>query len=268
MVSRPTFIGGLGFGFKWNNVWPHETLRYMARVPIHKRYYQDELTHGPTHAFHENHVLALSHDLVMGGKGPVLGRMPGNRWEKFANMRLYYGLLYTQPGKKLIFMGSEFGQDREWNHEISLDWHLLDESLHKGVQLVIADLNKLYATTPALHEGDCDENGFAWIDNNDTDQCVISYLRKALSSESTAIVVCNFTPVARHNYRIGVPTGGFYAERLNTDSAQYGGSNLGNAGGAWADPDPLHGRPYSINLLLPPFAALILQPVDAGPQPG
>jgi 1,4-alpha-glucan branching enzyme len=266
MVSRPTFIGGLGFGFKRNAVWFHETLRYMARVPIHKRYYHDELTHGPAYAFQENHVLALSHDLVVGGKGPILGRMPGNRWDKFANLRLYYGLLYTQPGKKLIFMGNEFAQDREWNHESSLDWHLLDDPLHKGVQMLVGDLNRLYEAIPALHEGDCEESGFAWIDSNDSDQCVISYLRTAVAGEGTAVVVCNFTPVTRRNYKIGVPAEGFYAERLNTDAARYGGSNAGNAGGVWANPEPLHGRPCSISLVLPPFAALILERTEALPS--
>lgn len=259
MVSRPTFIGGLGFGFKWNEVWFHETLRYMARVPIHKRYYHDELTHGPVYAFQENHILALSDDLVFGGKGPVLGRMPGNRWEKFANLRLYYGLLYTQPGKKLLFMGNEFAQDREWNHEISLDWHLLDDPLHKGIQLLVGDLNRLYVTIPALHEGDCVEGGFEWIDSNDSDQCVISYLRKSPSGQGIAIVVCNFTPVTRRHYKIGVPADGFYVERLNSDAAQYGGTNTGNAGGVWASPEPLHGRPHSVSLVLPPFSALIFE---------
>lgn len=259
MVSRPTFIGGLGFGFKWNEVWFHETLRYMARVPIHKRYYHDELTHGPVYAFQENHVLALSHDLVVGGRGPVLGRMPGDRWDKFANLRLYYGLLYTQPGKKLMFMGNEFGQNREWNHEISLDWHLLDDPLHKGVQLLVGDLNRLYVSTPALHQGDCVEGGFEWIDSNDSDQCVISYLRTTPEGQGFAIVVCNFTPVMRRDYKIGVPAEGFYAERLNTDAAQYGGTNVGNAGGVWASQDSLHGRPCSISLVLPPFAALVFE---------
>jgi 1,4-alpha-glucan branching enzyme len=259
MVSRPTFVGGLGFGFKWNEVWLHETLRYMARVPIHKRYYHDELTHGPVYAFQENYVLALSHDLVVGGKGPILGRMPGNRWDKFANLRLYYGFLYTQPGKKLMFMGNEFAQDREWNHESSLDWHLLDDPLHKGVQLLICDLNALYVKTPALHEGDCEESGFAWIDSNDSDQCVVSYIRGGTANDGLAIVVCNFTPVTRRGYRIGVPAEGFYAERLNTDSERYGGSNTGNAGGVWASSEPLHGRPCSVSLVLPPFTTLVLE---------
>lgn len=265
MVSRPTFLGGLGFGFKWNEVWFHETLRYMARVPIHKRYYHDELTHGPAYAYQENHVLALSHDLVVGGKGPILGRMPGNRWEKFANLRLYYGLMYTQPGKKLMFMGNEFAQDREWNHEISLDWHLLDDPFHKGVQNLVSDLNALYAAMPALHEGDCEEGGFSWIDSNDSDQCVISYLRTAMSGPGIAAIVCNFTPVVRHDYKIGVPAEGYYIERLNTDSGRYQGSNAGNAGGVWANPEPLHGRPHSLSLLLPPFSLVIFERAD-GPS--
>lgn len=265
MVSRPTFIGGLGFGFKWNEVWFQETLRYMARVPIHKRYYHDELTHGPVYAYQENHVLALCHDLVVGGRGPVLGRMPGNRWEKFANLRLYYGLFYTQPGKKLLFMGNEFAQDREWNYEISLDWHLLDDPLHKGIQLLVRDLNRLYAEIPALHEGDCVEGGFEWIDSNDSDQCVISYLRTIPEGQGVAIVVCNFTPVTRRHYKIGVPAAGFYAERLNTDAAQYGGTNAGNAGGVWTSPEPLHGRPYSVSLVLPPFATLIFEHIGNPP---
>lgn len=265
MVSRPTFLGGLGFGYKWNEVWLHETLRYMARPPIHKRYYHEELTHGPAYAFQENHVIALSHDQVTGGKGPLIGRMPGMIWDKFANLRLYYAMVYTQPAKKLVFMGNEFAPWHEWSHELSLDWHLLEDPLHKGVQLLVGDLNRAYVGIPALHEGDCEESGFAWIDANDTDQSVISYLRFAKDGVGVAAVVCNFTPVVRSGYRIGVPSHGYYAERINTDSARYGGSNAGNEGGMWAEEVPMHGRPCSLTLTLPPFAAVVLERTDAPP---
>ncbi|TVR79654.1 MAG: 1,4-alpha-glucan branching protein GlgB [Rhodospirillales bacterium] len=259
MVSRPTFVGGLGFGFKWNEAWLNETLRYMARNPIHRKYYHEELTHGPSYVFQENYITPLSHGLVSGGKGPLIGRMPGSHWDKCANLRLFYALMYAQPGKKLLFMGNEFAQYREWNHEISLDWHMLDDPLHKGMQTLIADLNTVYAATPALHEGDCAENGFAWIDSNDTDQSVISFLRFGAEDRRVATVICNFTPVVRQGYRIGVPYEGYYTERLNTDAARYGGSNVGNAGGVWADAEPMHGRPCSLPVVLPPYAAVILE---------
>ncbi|TVR99451.1 MAG: 1,4-alpha-glucan branching protein GlgB [Rhodospirillales bacterium] len=265
MVSRPTFVGGLGFGFKWNEAWLHEVLRHMARNPIHRKYYHEELTHGPSYVFQENHVTPVSHGLVTGGKGPLIGRMPGSHWDKCANLRLFYALMYTQPGKKLLFMGNEFAQYREWNHEVSLDWHMLDDPLHKGMQSLIADLNAVYAAIPALHEGDCADSGFAWIDCNDTDQSVISYLRLRADDEQVVAVVCNFTPVVRQGYRIGVPHAGYYAERLNTDSARYGGSNVGNAGGIWSDPEPTHGRPCSLAVVLPPYAAVVLEYVGTQP---
>lgn len=265
MVSRPTFLGGLGFGFKWNEAWLRETLRYLSRNPVHRKYYHDEVTHGPTYAFQENHVLPLSHLEVVQGKGPVLARMPGNYWDKFAHLRLFYAFMYTQPGKKLVFMGDEFAHGREWNHEISLDWHLLEDRLHRGVQTLVRDLNGLYASTAALCELDCEDAGFAWIDCNDSDQSVVSYLRLARDGKGTVAVACNFTPVVRRGYRIGVPAAGFWAERLNTDAERYGGSNVGNAGGVEALNEPMHGRPFALALTLPPYSAVVLQHVDERP---
>ncbi len=258
-VSHPTFLGGLGFGFRWNLPWVRDTIRYMSRNPVHRKYYHDELMHGPATAFQENYILPLAHDEVAYGRGSLLRRMPGDRWQRFANLRAYYALMYAHPGKKLMFMGDEFAQEREWNAEISLDWHLLDDPMHRGVQTLIADLNRLYRTAPALHQLDCEPEGFAWIDCNDSDQSVISFVRRGRDDEGTIVCVCNFTPVVRPNYRIGVPEPGHYAERLNTDAEAYGGSNAGNDGGIDALPEPMHGRPYSLSLKLPPFSTVILQ---------
>jgi 1,4-alpha-glucan branching enzyme len=258
-VSHPTFLGGLGFGFRWNAPWVRDSLRYMARNAIHRKYYHDELTYGPSTAFQENFVLALSHEEVSFGKGSLLRRMPGDRWQKFANLRAYYGLMFAHPGKKLLFMGNEFAQDREWNSDISLDWHLLADPLHAGMQRLIRDLNNLYRTLPAMHQLDCEPSGFAWIDCNDSDQSVISFLRQPRDGKGFCVIVSNFTPVIRENYRVGVPEGGFYAERLNTDAAVYGGTNAGSAGGVTAIPESMHGRPFSLPLRLPPLATVILQ---------
>jgi 1,4-alpha-glucan branching enzyme len=258
-VSHPTFLGGLGFGFRWNAPWVRDILRYMARNAIHRKYYHDELTYGPSTAFQENFVLALSHEEVAFGKGSLLRRMPGDRWQKFANLRAYYGLMFAHPGKKLLFMGNEFAQDREWNSDISLDWHLLADPMHEGMQRLIRDLNILYRTLPAMHQLDCEPSGFAWIDCNDSDQSVISFLRQPRDGKGFCVIVSNFTPVIRENYRVGVPEGGFYAERLNTDAAVYGGTNAGSAGGVTAIPESMHGRPFSLPLRLPPLATVILQ---------
>ena len=261
MVSRPAYVGGLGFGYKWNLGWMHDTLDYMAKEPVHRKYHHDRLTFGLLYAFHENFILPLSHDEVVHGKGSLLGRMPGDRWQKFANLRAYYGFLYTQPGKKLLFMGGEFAQAREWNHDESLDWHLLDEPMHRGIQNLVRDLNRLYAGTAALYERDCEAEGFSWIDCNDAEASVISYLRRGADPEDFVIVVCNFTPVVRRAYRIGVPRAGIYQEILNTDSTHYGGSDVGNGGAVEARRAGAHGLPASLSLTLPPLGALVLKPV-------
>jgi 1,4-alpha-glucan branching enzyme len=258
-VSHPTLFGGLGFGFRWNTGWVRDTLRYLSRNPVHRKYYHDELLQGPAAAFQENYILPLSHSEVSFGKGSLLRRMPGDRWQRFANLRTYYALMYTHPGKKLLFMGDEFAQEREWNSEISLDWHVLGDPMHFGVQRLVRDLNALYRTTPALHELDCEPEGFSWIDCNDSDQSVISFLRQGRGGKGLVAVICNFTPVVRPQYRIGVPEGGFYRERLNSDAEAYGGANIGNEGGVEATPEPMHGRPFSLALKLPPFAAVVLE---------
>jgi 1,4-alpha-glucan branching enzyme len=260
MVSRPTYLGGLGFGYKWNMGWMHDTLKYMAHDPIYRSYHHDQLTFGLLYAFSENFMLPLSHDEVVHGKGSLLGRMSGDRWQKFANLRAYFTFMYGHPGKKLLFMGGEIAQEREWNHDANLDWHLLADPMHAGVQLLVRDLNRLYRALPALHARDCESEGFEWIDCNDRDACVISFLRKGHAPADLAVVVCNFTPVPRHAYRIGVPTAGTYRELLNSDAACYGGSNLGNGGAVVAQPTPWHGRPYSLELLVPPLAGLVLRP--------
>ncbi len=258
-VSHPTFLGGLGFGFRWNAPWAHDSLRYMARNPVHRKYYHDELTYGPSTAFQENFVLALSHEEVAFGRGSLMRRMPGDRWQKFANLRAFLGLMYGHPGKKLLFMGMEFAQDREWNSDISLDWHLLGDPMHEGVRRMVRDLNALYRSTPALYQLDCEADGFAWIDCNDSDQSVISFLRRARDGKGTVVVVCNFTPVVRNDYRVGVPEPGFYQERLNTDAEAYGGSNAGSGGGVTALNEAMHGRPCCLSLRLPPFSTVFLQ---------
>ncbi|MBY0432336.1 MAG: 1,4-alpha-glucan branching enzyme, partial [Rhodospirillales bacterium] len=259
MVSRPVHLGGLGFGFKWNMGWMHDTLRYISKEPIHRRYHHDDLTFGLLYAFHENFMLALSHDEVVHGKRSILGRMPGDQWQRFANLRAYYAFMWTHPGKKLLFMGGEFGQEREWNENASLDWHLLEDEFHQGALRTIRDLNQLYREETALHQLDCDGHGFSWIDCNDRDNSVISFIRRGKDAEDFVVVVCHFTPLVRHGYRIGVPAPGWYAERLNTDAAWYGGGNVGNGGGVQAEEIPHHGHPYSLNLTVPPLATLVLK---------
>ncbi len=261
MVSRPAYLGGLGFGYKWNLGWMHDTLDYMSKEPVHRKFHHDSLTFGLLYAFNENFILPLSHDEVVHGKGSLLSKMPGDRWQKFANLRAYFAFMYSQPGKKLLFMGGEFGQAREWNHDQSLDWHLLDGPMHKGVQTLVRDLNHLYRTSAALHHLDCEVEGFAWIDCHDNESSVISYLRRAVDPKDFAVIVCNFTPVVRTGYRIGVPAPGSYSERLNTDSAYYGGSNVGNAGHIGAEAIPMHGMPWSLALTLPPLATVMLWPI-------
>jgi 1,4-alpha-glucan branching enzyme len=258
-VSRPTSMGGLGFGYKWNMGWMHDTLAYMSTDAIYRKYHHHQLTFGLLYAFSENFILPLSHDEVVHGKGSLLGKMPGDRWQRFANLRAYYGFMFTHPGKKLLFMGGEFGQEREWNHDRSLDWHLLSDPMHGGLQRLVRDLNQAYRSVPALHQLDCEPNGFEWLDANDGEHSVLAFLRKGFDVDRPAITVCNFTPVPRHGYRIGVPLPGVYREVVNTDAECYGGSNLGNGGCVVAEVVPCHNRPCSLSLTLPPLGTLVLQ---------
>jgi 1,4-alpha-glucan branching enzyme len=265
MVSRPTYVGGLGFGMKWDMGWMHDTLEYMSRDPIHRKYHHNRLTFRLLYAFQENFVLPLSHDEVVHGKGSLLARMNGDDWQRFANLRLLFGYQYGQPGKKLLFMGGEFGQWSEWNHDKSLDWHLVEYPPHAGLKGWVQDLNRFYQNEPALYQCDFDQAGFEWIDCNDSQHSVLSLLRKDRLTENVVIVVCNFTPVSRFNYRVGVPRDGFWEEVLNSDSIDYGGSGHGNLGGVEASPISSHGRPFSLNLTLPPLGVVFLR--NKGSQP-
>jgi 1,4-alpha-glucan branching enzyme len=258
-VSRPTYLGGLGFGYKWNMGWMHDTLEYMKRDPVYRRYHHDQITFSLAYAFNENFVLPLSHDEVVHGKGSLLARMPGDAWQKFANLRAYYGFMWTHPGKKLMFMGGEFGQGREWNHDAGLDWHLLETHWHAGVQRIVRDLNRLYWAAPALHQRDCEAEGFEWIEANDADHSILAFQRNGAAGSPPVVVVCNFTPVPHPGYRVGVPVSGFYAERLNTDAELYGGSGVGNLGGVHAEPVPCQIRPQSIVVTVPPMATVIFE---------
>ncbi len=259
MVTRPPSSGGLGFHYKWNMGWMNDTLQYMQREPVHRKHHQHELSFGLVYAFDENFILPLSHDEVVHGKGSLLAKMPGDRWQRFANLRAYLGFMYAHPGKKLLFMGCEFAQDREWNHDRSLDWHLLDDPMHRGVQSLVRDLNRVYRDAPALHQRDTRPDGFEWIDHSDSGQSVIAFLRRG-EGEGWVMAVCNFTPVPRHGYRLGVPRAGRWREILNTDSAYYGGSNVGNPHGAtFTEPVGAHQRDQSLVLTLPPLATLLLE---------
>ncbi|MBL8659546.1 MAG: 1,4-alpha-glucan branching protein GlgB [Rhodospirillales bacterium] len=260
MVSRPTYLGGLGFGYKWNMGWMNDTLRYMSKEPVHRRYHHDLLTFGLLYAFTENFILPLSHDEVVHGKGSLLSKMPGDPWQQFANLRCYYAFMYAMSGKKLLFMGAELAQGDEWNHNKSLDWHLLDYPYQRGVQTLVRDLNNLYRSHPALYETDCFPEGFYWIDCHDSDNSIVSFVRKARNPEDFVVVLCNFTPVVRDSYRIGVPHPGLYVEVLNTDAGCYHGSGVGNGGRIHAETVGAHGQPYSLNLIVPPLATLILKP--------
>ena len=259
MVSRPTYVGGLGFGLKWDMGWMHDTLEYITKDPIYRKYHHNELTFRMLYAFTENFVLPLSHDEVVHGKGSLLGKMPGDDWQKFANLRLLLGYMYAQPGKKLLFMGGELGQWCEWHHDESLDWHLLSYQRHANLQRWVADLNRLYRSQPALYELDCDPAGFEWIDGSDVEHGVISFIRKGKSTDDILLVVCNFTPVTHFNYRVGAPRDGLWTEVLNSDARDYWGSGQGNLGGVEAEPVSCHGRPYSLNLTLPPLAAVFFK---------
>jgi 1,4-alpha-glucan branching enzyme len=260
MVSRPAFLGGLGFDLKWNLGWMHDTLEYMSKDPIYRRYCQHKITFSLVYAFSENFVLPLSHDEVVYGKGSMLAKMPGDDWRKFANLRLLYGYMWGHPGKKLLFMGDDFGQWNEWNHDRSLDWDLLGQPLHSGLRRWVRDLNTFYRGQPSLYEVDFEPAGFEWVDCGDSERSVISFLRRAKNPADTTLFICNFTPVPRHNYRVGAPVNGYWREALNSDAPLYGGSGQGNSGRVEAVPLPLHGRPYSLNLTLPPLGVLVLRP--------
>lgn len=258
-VSRPTYLGGLGFHYKWNMGWMHDTLQYMARDPVHRKYHHGEMTFSMVYAGNENFVLPLSHDEVVHGKGSLLGKMPGDRWQKFANLRAYYGFMYGHPGKKLLFMGGEFAQEREWNHDRSLDWHLLGDRAHAGIHKLVHDLNRLYRATPALWQRDFDGGGFEWIEHEDAQHSVLSFIRRGRDARFV-VVVANFTPGVQHGYRVGVPQPGIYRERLNTDSEHYGGSNVGTLHGqVTAEPVAWHGRSHSLVLTLPPLATVFFE---------
>jgi 1,4-alpha-glucan branching enzyme len=264
MVTRPTHLGGLGFGLKWNMGWMHDTLKYFSVDPLFRRYHHDQLTFSIWYAFAENFMLPLSHDEVVHGKGSLYGKMPGDEWRKVANLRALFGYMYAHPGKKLLFMGGEFGQQREWNHDASLDWDLLDNPRHAGLRRLVSDLNRLYRQEPALHRRDHMADGFEWVDFRDWEQSVTSFLRR--DGEDQILVVCNFTPVPRSNYRVGVPRGGYWRELLNSDAGIYGGAGFGNFGGVEATPVPAHGRQHSISLTLPPLGIVFLKPDAVSPE--
>jgi 1,4-alpha-glucan branching enzyme len=257
-VSRPISSGGLGFSYKWNMGWMHDTLDYMTQDPIHRRYHHHDMTFGLLYAFTENFVLPLSHDEVVYGKGSLIGKMPGDRWQRFANLRAYFGFMWSHPGKKLLFMGGEFAQEREWHHDRELDWRSLDDAAHVGVQRVVRDLNRLYVSEPALHQRDCDGSGFQWAVGDDADNSVFSFIRYA-SHQAPVLVVCNMTPVPRQGYRIGVPLGGGWREIFNSDSGFYGGSNVGNEGCVETAAIAAHGHANSVELVLPPLATIYLR---------
>lgn len=257
-VSRPTYVGGLGFSFKWNMGWMNDTLRYFRQDPIHRKFHHDELTFSLIYAFTENFALPFSHDEVVHGKGSLLDQMPGDLWQKFANLRLLYSYMWTHPGKKLLFMGSEFGQWKEWNHNEAIQWELLEYDTHQGIKKLVADLNQVYRSTPPLHQVDFEEGGFEWIDCHSHQDSVLSYLRRGADPNDHVVVVHNFTPVVRSDYRLGVPCDGFYRELFNSDSEHYGGTNVGNFPGCSADGPAHHGRPHSINLTLPPLGTVML----------
>jgi 1,4-alpha-glucan branching enzyme len=259
-VSRPTYVGGLGFSLKWNMGWMNDTLRYMRHDPVHRKYHHDELTFSLIYAFHENFVLPLSHDEVVHGKGSLLDQMPGDAWQKFANLRLLYAYMWCHPGKKLLFMGGEFGQWHEWNVDESLQWHLLEWESHRGLQRAVADLNRLVNRERSLHQLDFESRGFEWIDCHNWQDSVLAFVRRGVDPDDFLVVCCNFTPVPRDAYRLGVPCGGVYDEVFNGDSVFYGGTNMGNAGAIRAEPVPHHGREHSLELVLPPLAVVVLKP--------
>jgi 1,4-alpha-glucan branching enzyme len=259
MVTRPVYVGGLGFGMKWNMGWMHDTLEYFSKDAVHRRYHQDNLTFSLLYAFTENFKLPLSHDEVVHGKGSLLGKMSGDTWQKRANLRLLFGYMWTHPGKKLLFMGGEIGQWNEWYHERSIDWHLLDYPEHEGIRRWVQDLNSYYRSQPGLWQRDFVPEGFDWIDCNDVQNSVVSFLRRDADGKVRVVVACNFTPVPRHNYRLGVPYSGFWREALNSDARDYGGSGQGNFGGVNTRPLPVHGYEQSVSLTLPPLGIVVLE---------
>jgi 1,4-alpha-glucan branching enzyme len=258
-VSRPTYVGGLGFGLKWNMGWMHDVLDYMLQDPVLRSYHHNQIIFSLLYAFSENFVLPFSHDEVVHGKASMLRKMPGDEWQKFANLRLLYSFMFGHPGKKLLFMGDEFGQWAEWNHDVSLDWHLLANPLHAGLKRWVRDLNTFYRGQTAFHQLDFEAAGFEWVDCKDFQRCVISFLRRGRNPDDQLLFVCNFTPVVRQNYRIGISAGGYWREVLNSDAPVYGGSGQGNLGGLSAVPLPVHERPFSLNMLLPPLAMVVFQ---------
>jgi 1,4-alpha-glucan branching enzyme len=259
MVSRPTSVGGLGFGMKWNMGWMHDTLSYLAKDPVHRKHHHNQLTFSIWYAFYENFILPMSHDEVVYGKGSLLDKMPGDFWQKCANLRLLFGYMFGHPGKKLLFMGSELGQWAEWSHDQSLQWHLAEQPAHHGIRRLVQDLNQLYRAEPALYELDFEQAGFSWVDCTDADQSVLSFLRKGANTKDLILVAANFTPVPRTSYRVGVPQGGFWREILNSDAVEYGGSGQGNLGGVEAAPMPCHGYYFSVVLTLPPLGVVFLK---------
>jgi len=260
MVSRPVHLGGLGFGLKWNMGWMHDMLDYMSKDPVFRTYHHNRITFSLLYAFHENFVLPFSHDEVVYGKRSMVGKMPGDEWQKFANLRLLYGYMFGHPGKKLLFMGGEIGQWSEWNHDSSLDWHLLQYPYHAGLRRWVRDLNTFYRGQPSLFELDFDSPGFEWVDCSDSQRSVVCFLRNGKNPGDKTLFACNFTPVPRHNYRVGVPLNCHWREMLNSDAPLYGGSGQGNEGGVTAAPLPVHGRPYSLSLTLPPLGIVVFQP--------
>ena len=259
-VSRPIYLGGLGFGLKWNMGWMHDVLSYMSQDPVYRNYHHNEITFSLVYAFAENFVLPFSHDEVVYGKGSMIRKMPGDDWQKFANLRLLYGFMFGHPGKKLLFMGDEFGQWSEWNHDASLEWNLLEHPSHAGLKRWVRDLNTLYRGEPLLHTMDFNSAGFEWVDCKDFQRSIISFLRRGQNSNDQLLFVCNFTPVVRQNYRVGVPLEGHWKEILNSDAPLYGGSGQGNFGGLSTVPLPIHGRPFSLNMTLPPLGIVIFRP--------
>jgi 1,4-alpha-glucan branching enzyme len=259
-VSRPTYLGGLGFTYKWNMGWMNDILEYVTKDPVHRRWDHRHLTFSLLYAFTENFILPFSHDEVVHGKRSMFGKIPGDDWQKAATLRALYGFMYAHPGKKLMFMGCEFGQGREWNYDASLDWHLLEEPLHASLRQYVRDLNHVYAAEPALHEVDFDGAGFQWIDCNDSENSVVSFIRRAKHGDDFVVAIVNFTPVPRDGYRIGVPTPGPYLEVVNSDGDAYGGSNVGNGGVVFTEPIASHGHDQSLRLSLPPLGFLLLKP--------
>jgi 1,4-alpha-glucan branching enzyme len=259
-VSRPTYLGGLGFGFKWNMGWMHDTLGYFQQDPVYRKYHHHQLTFSLMYAFSENFILPLSHDEVVHGKGSLIGKMPGDKWQKQANLRSLYAYMWAHPGKQLLFMGGELGQEREWSHERSLDWHLLEDPGHAGIQSLVRDLNRAYRDEPALWALDADPAGFWWLEANDSDRNVVAFCRANAEGERVVAVVCNLAPVPRESYRVGLPRSGTWNEVLNTDAEHYGGSGVGNLGAVEAEGVPWHSQPFSAEVTLPPLGTLWLVP--------